>query len=312
MSDQPLSRRPRRAAAPRAPRTRSRRRRRLRPATDRVVIALMVRVPLLLVLLLVWLPGAGRRSAVRFTDWDGIGASTRSSGSASTNYSDIVTIYPPFWPAVQHNLLWLVFLVPGRDAVRPVLRGAARQGAAGQPLLPERALPAGGAVAGAGRLHLAAALLPRLRPAQRGDRACDDRLARRPDVNIWAVLVAAGWRHVGYIMLLYLAGLRRSTRAEGGRRGRRRQRGADVLPGRVPGAAADQRHRAGDHGHRGAARVRHRLGHQQGPQRPGADLRAGHPEHRRRGQPDRLRLGAGDDHAGDLARCSSSSTCATS
>jgi multiple sugar transport system permease protein len=29
-----------------------------------------------------------------------------------------------------------------------------------------------------------------------------------PDVNIWAVMVAASWRHVGYIMLLYLAGLR--------------------------------------------------------------------------------------------------------
>jgi multiple sugar transport system permease protein len=29
-----------------------------------------------------------------------------------------------------------------------------------------------------------------------------------PSVNIWAVLVAASWRHVGYIMLLYLAGLK--------------------------------------------------------------------------------------------------------
>jgi multiple sugar transport system permease protein len=29
-----------------------------------------------------------------------------------------------------------------------------------------------------------------------------------PNVNIWAVLLAAGWRHVGYIMLLYLAGLK--------------------------------------------------------------------------------------------------------
>ncbi|MGC1210216.1 MAG: sugar ABC transporter permease [Micromonospora sp.] len=29
-----------------------------------------------------------------------------------------------------------------------------------------------------------------------------------PHVNIWAVLFAAGWRHVGYIMLLYLAGLK--------------------------------------------------------------------------------------------------------
>ena len=28
------------------------------------------------------------------------------------------------------------------------------------------------------------------------------------DVNLWAVLVAAGWKHAGYIMLLYLAGLK--------------------------------------------------------------------------------------------------------
>ena len=127
-----------------------------------------------------------------------------------------------------------------------------------------------------------------------------------PNVNIWAVLVAACWRHVGYIMLLYLAGLKavdpslREAAAVDGANG-----GADVLPRRLPGAAADQHHRAGHHGHRVAARVRPGLGHQQGPQRPGADLRAGHPEHRRRGQPDRLRLGAGHDHAGHLARCSS-------
>jgi multiple sugar transport system permease protein len=28
------------------------------------------------------------------------------------------------------------------------------------------------------------------------------------DINLWAVLVAASWRHIGYIMLLYLAGLK--------------------------------------------------------------------------------------------------------
>jgi len=27
-------------------------------------------------------------------------------------------------------------------------------------------------------------------------------------INIWAVLVAASWRHIGYIMILYLAGLK--------------------------------------------------------------------------------------------------------
>jgi multiple sugar transport system permease protein len=29
-----------------------------------------------------------------------------------------------------------------------------------------------------------------------------------PDLNLWAVLVAAAWRHAGYIMILYLAGLK--------------------------------------------------------------------------------------------------------
>ena len=29
-----------------------------------------------------------------------------------------------------------------------------------------------------------------------------------PSINLWAILVAAGWRHVGYVMILYLAGLK--------------------------------------------------------------------------------------------------------
>ena len=28
------------------------------------------------------------------------------------------------------------------------------------------------------------------------------------DINLWAVLVAASWRHIGYVMVLYLAGLK--------------------------------------------------------------------------------------------------------
>ena len=29
-----------------------------------------------------------------------------------------------------------------------------------------------------------------------------------PHINLWAILVAAGWRHAGYIMIIYLAGLK--------------------------------------------------------------------------------------------------------
>ncbi len=59
-----------------------------------------------------------------------------------------------------------------------------------------------------------------------------------PSVNLWAVLFATGWRHTGYIMLLYLAGLKgvdHSLReaACGGRLGR----GVDVLPDHPAGDA---------------------------------------------------------------------------
>lgn len=29
-----------------------------------------------------------------------------------------------------------------------------------------------------------------------------------PNINLWAVLIATAWRHTGYIMLIYLAGLK--------------------------------------------------------------------------------------------------------
>jgi multiple sugar transport system permease protein len=33
-------------------------------------------------------------------------------------------------------------------------------------------------------------------------------LLGNPKLNLWAILIAASWRHVGYIMVLYLAGLK--------------------------------------------------------------------------------------------------------
>jgi ABC-type sugar transport system permease subunit len=43
--------------------------------------------------------------------------------------------------------------------------------------------------------------------ARRGRTTSIDWLGNR-QLNIWAALVAASWRHVGYITLIYLAGLR--------------------------------------------------------------------------------------------------------
>src|SRR5690606_29408105 len=190
----------------------------------------------------------------------------------------------------------------GRDPVRAVLRGAAGPSAAGLAFIPERVVHAGGAVAGGGGVHRPARLLARLRRAERRHRAVG-RLAGRP---VGQHLGGHGGGGVAARRLRH-DHLSRGAEggrpgAEGGRRHRRRERVADVLPGGVPDAAAGQRDRAGDHRDRGAARVRHRLRDQQGQERARTAVSAGHREHRGRGQPDRVRLGHRGDPAGDLAR----------
>ena len=117
-----------------------------------------------------------------------------------------------------------------------------------------------------------------------------------------AVLVAASWRHIGYIMVLYLAGLksvdpslRRPPPSTARRSGRRSS-------GSCSGPAPDQPRRPGHHRHRVAARVRHRVRDQQGPQRPRAAVGAGHQQHPRRGVPGRLRVRDRGRPAGHLAR----------
>ena len=88
-------------------------------------------------------------------------------------------------------------------------------------------------------------------------------------VNIWAALIAATWRHAGYVMMLYLAGPQgRRSEPQGGRRDRRRECGADLLPGGLPGHAPHQHRDRRHHHHRIAACVRRCLRHQPRHQRP--------------------------------------------
>ena len=45
-----------------------------------------------------------------FTNWDAIGGIDTINWIRTTNYQQIVDIYPPFWPALRHNVIWLVCL----------------------------------------------------------------------------------------------------------------------------------------------------------------------------------------------------------
>ena len=87
----------------------------------------MVAVPLLFVVFLIWLPALAS-VLLSFTRWEGIGGLDTIEWIGLTNYKNIFTIYPPFWPALQHNLIWLLFLFVVAHAVRDVRGRAAGQG----------------------------------------------------------------------------------------------------------------------------------------------------------------------------------------
>ncbi|WBB72011.1 sugar ABC transporter permease [Micromonospora sp. WMMD1128] len=208
MSDLPLIQADRAVPPPAATTTTGGRGRRLRllSRTDRVVITLMVVVPLLLVLGLVWLPAAAT-VLLSGTNWDGIGPVGEIDWVGWKNYDDVVHNYPPFVPAVRHNLLWLAALFVAATPfgmflavlLDKELRGSRfYQTALYLPVVLSLALVG----------FIWQLIYSRDQGLLNGVFGGKTDWYGDPDVNIWAVLVAAGWRHVGYIMLLYLAGLK--------------------------------------------------------------------------------------------------------
>ncbi|MET7749353.1 sugar ABC transporter permease [Micromonospora sp. NPDC005367] len=209
MSDLPLIQADRAVEPPAAPTTTGGgrgRRLRLLSRTDRVVITLMVLVPLLLVTALVWLPALAT-VVLSGTDWDGIGPLADIDFVGGRNYRDVFTIYPPFVPAVQHNLLWLaaLFLVatPFGMFLAVLLDKELRGGRFYQTAL---YLPVVLSLALIGFVWQL--IYSRDQGLLNAALGTDVDWYGDPGVNIWAVMLASGWRHVGYIMLLYLAGLK--------------------------------------------------------------------------------------------------------
>ena len=173
---------------------------------DRVAVTLMVAVPTLLVLWLVWLPGV-LSVVLSFARWEGIGGIDTISWIGVDNYKNIFTIYPPFEPAIQHNVIWLIvlFLVPTPLGIfLAVLLDKELRG---------------------GRFYQTAFFLPIVLSLalvgfmwqliySRDQGLINELTGGTTDwygdsnVNLWAVLVATCWKQTGYVMLLYLAGLK--------------------------------------------------------------------------------------------------------
>ncbi|MDQ6772484.1 MAG: sugar ABC transporter permease [Candidatus Dormibacteraeota bacterium] len=178
---------------------------------DAIVLGLMVGIPALLDLVMIWGPTLAS-IVLSFTNWNGVAALGPHSFIGLRNYRFLFSGYQQFWPAVAHNLLWLLFF--GVIATpfgmflavlldRSLRGGRIYQSAIFLPVILSLAVvgfiwdlqygPANGFInnfLGLTQQHKGVDWL--------GD----------PKINIWAVLVAASWRHVGYIMVLYLSGLK--------------------------------------------------------------------------------------------------------
>jgi multiple sugar transport system permease protein len=185
---------------------RSRRRFRRLTTRDIVVLCFLVGVPLLLDLALIWGPTVAS-VLLSFTSWDGV-SEIKSVGTR--NYHTIFSVYPLFWPAVRHNLLWLAFLgiiaTPVGLFFAVLLDKQIRFSRVYQSTL---YLPVVLSLAVVG--FIAQLVFSRDYGALNAilGRSSDpvDWLGN-PHLNIWAMLIATGWRHVGYVMILYLAGLK--------------------------------------------------------------------------------------------------------
>jgi multiple sugar transport system permease protein/raffinose/stachyose/melibiose transport system permease protein len=184
--------------------------RRLLTRRDRFTLAVMAGVPTVLHVILVWVTALAS-IFLAFTSWDGIGFDS-IEWVGLDNFEQLFTDNPQFWPAVQHNVVWFValILVPTPFGLflavqldkrirfsrvyqtaffLPVVISMACIGFVWQLVYnPDTGLI--NSIVGANE------------PGHYIDWIGD------PDLNLWAVLIAASWRHTGYMMILYLAGLK--------------------------------------------------------------------------------------------------------
>jgi len=184
------------------------RRRRAFSKRDKITLGFFVGIPTALHLALVWIPAIAT-IGLSFTYWTGIQYSNiRWAGLG--NYKNIFFSTPAFYDALQNNVIWLLwfFLIASPLGVllayqidRQIRGHKFYQSAYYMPVV----------------LSLAVTGIIwnfMLRP----DGFINGLLGRdidnavsffgNYDINIYVIMVIASWRHIGYIMLLYLAGLK--------------------------------------------------------------------------------------------------------
>ncbi|MEY9992552.1 multiple sugar transport system permease protein [Streptomyces sp. V4I8] len=184
--------------------------RRLLTRRDRITLGFMAGLPTILHIALVWVTALAS-IALAFTTWDGIGFDS-IKWVGLQNFKELFEQNPQFWPAVQHNVIWFVVLI-----VIPTPLGLFLAVQLDKKIRFSRVyqtaffLPVVLSMAVIGFVWqliynpdtgLINSIIGANEPGKYIDWIGD------PDLNLWAILVAASWRHTGYMMILYLAGLK--------------------------------------------------------------------------------------------------------
>ncbi|HEV2784666.1 MAG TPA: sugar ABC transporter permease [Actinophytocola sp.] len=211
---------------PAAPRRRRWRGARTLSTRDKWVLAGLLGIPLLLDLAFVWIPALGS-VLLSFTKWTGVGSiSLQPCGSRPTlpgipepgcvygvqNYNQAFTVYPDFWPAVLHNAIWLLVFIVLATPLGMLLAVIIDRGIRGSRIYQSVLfLPVMLSLALIGIIWeliyspnygLLNSIIGRTSNENLIDWLGD------PNLNLWAILVEATWRQAGYVMVLYLAGLK--------------------------------------------------------------------------------------------------------
>ena len=170
----------------------------------------MVAIPTLIQAVLVWIPMV-LSIGLSFTKWNGL-ALTDIKSTGLSNYQFVLQEYPPFYPAVEHNILWLLFLGVIGTPLGLFLAVLLDQNIRGSRIYQSfffvpvmLSLPLIGIIWQLMYAKNEGFINNLLGTA--GTPAAIDWFGDS-SVNIWAAMVAATWRHAGYIMVLYLAGLK--------------------------------------------------------------------------------------------------------
>jgi ABC-type sugar transport system permease subunit len=213
------------ASPPAAPKGRRWRGARTLSKRDKLVAACLVGIPLLIDLAFVWFPAIGT-VLLSFTKWTGVGSINLEPCKAATlpglpqpgclygvqNYDQAFNIYPDFWPAVQHNAIWLLVFIVIATPLGMLFAVLIDRGIRGSRIYQSVLfLPVMLSLALIGIIWeliyspnygLINSVIGRTDNANLID------WLGNPDLNLWAILVEASWRQAGYEMILYLAGLK--------------------------------------------------------------------------------------------------------